>query len=355
MSASQKATRPYFPQLDGVRAIAALMVMGFHFCQFKHIGGLAVFGQTGVDLFFVLSGFLITTILLAAQPGDWHEIRTFYIRRTLRIFPLYYGYLIVASLLGSAISIWYWVYLQNIALAVGATIAGPNHFWSLAVEEQFYLVWPFLVLFLPRRWLVTTLWTLIGLALVSRFILMGHGIDSFYFTISRLDGLSAGALLAVYYQREVLHQHRPLLLNLAAISAVLLCLEWWKFHARSLPLVGATKLSLGTMFYASIVGYLVVSGTHPVSRLLSASPMRFTGRISYGLYVFHPAIFGFILARIPGARTSVQLFACFVGVYLVSLVSWYAMESRFLRLKDRVAPEAAVFRDAAISVPDGVS
>lgn len=105
MSVSKRPTRPYFPQLDGVRAIAALMVMGFHFCQFKNIAGVAVFGQTGVDLFFVLSGFLITTILLVAEPRDWHEIRTFYLRRTLRIFPLYYAYLIAASLLGSAISI----------------------------------------------------------------------------------------------------------------------------------------------------------------------------------------------------------------------------------------------------------
>jgi len=348
MSHAAPASRPYFPQLDGVRAIAALMVMGFHFCQAKGIGGIAILGQTGVDLFFVLSGFLITTILLMAAPRDWHEIRTFYVRRTLRIFPLYYAYLIGASLLGPAVSGCFWVYLQNIFIASGARVIGPNHFWSLAVEEQFYLAWPFLVLFLPRRWLAGTLWTLVISAFFSRFLLLRMGLAPFYFTTSRMDGLAAGALLAVYYQRGVLPVWRGRLLAMAGVFALLMWLQWWKFHEQGNPWVQITKLSLGTGFYAAAVGYAVVCGLGSCQRLLSLPPMRFAGRISYGLYVFHPAVFAFVLARTPGWRTPVQLVLCLAAVLAVSLLSWYGMESPFLRLKDKLAPERARFPDAGV-------
>ncbi len=339
----ERAGRPYFPQLDGVRAVAALMVMGFHFCQFKGVGGIAILGQTGVDLFFVLSGFLITTILLLAEPGDWREVRTFYARRALRIFPLYYAYLIGASLLGPAVSGWFWIYLQNIAIAAGAKVVGPNHFWSLAVEEQFYLVWPFLVLFLPRRWLPRTLWSLVAIAVLSRVLLVGSGISSFYFTVSRLDGLSAGGLLAVYSQTGQLRGWRGRLIGIAAVSAGLLWLEWWRFHAQALPWVQISKLTLGTGFYAAAVGYLVVSNNGIANRIFSLPALRYTGRISYGLYVFHPAVFVFVLARTRGWRTPVQLIGCFAAVFLVALLSWYGMESRLLRLKDKVAPGRAKF------------
>ncbi len=340
---NSQSSRPYFPELDGVRAIAALMVMAFHFCADKGVGGLALFGQTGVDLFFVLSGFLITTILLQSPEKDWHEIRTFYIRRTLRIFPLYYGYLILAAFLGSVSSVWYWIYLQNIPISMSVPMVGPGHFWSLAIEEQFYLVWPFLVLFLPRRWLTKTLWAIVALALISRMVLIPLNVSPFLFTLTRLDGLAGGALLAVYFQRRLINSHRRLLLLLALLSAAALCGQWWKFHGQGLPWEQITKFTFTTCFYSSVVGYLVVSGPILANRFLRSGPMRFIGKISYGLYVFHPAIFSFLLLRMQRTPTWIQLMTCFAATFAVSLCSWQLYESRFVRLKDKFAPERKEF------------
>ena len=331
--------RAYYPELDGVRAIAALLVMAFHFCQGKRIGGIAILGQTGVDLFFVLSGFLITGILLLAEPRQWSEIRTFYIRRTLRIFPLYYGFLILAVLFGWKVSATYWVYLENFALSFHSSVAGPSHFWSLAVEEQFYLVWPFLVLFLPRHLLLRALWALVALTALTRVAILPTGINAFYFSPARLDGLAAGALLAVYHQRRGLGAHRRLLLGLMLGAAVAVWAEWWIFRGRSQPVVEVTKFTLTTLFYAGAVGYLVSGGQSPFNRLLRSPPMRYLGRISYGMYVLHPAVFMAVFALLPQVPGSLQLLLCLAFTLLVSLGSWYGLERPFLRMKDRLAPE----------------
>jgi peptidoglycan/LPS O-acetylase OafA/YrhL len=341
VSSQHSSRRPYFPALDGVRAIAALMVMACHFCQDKNMGGPWIIGQTGVDLFFVLSGFLITTILLLAPAKDWREVRTFYLRRILRIFPLYYGYLIAAALLGSISSLWFWVYLQNIAVWGGISgVIGPGHFWSLAVEEQFYLIWPFLVFFLPRQWLTRTLWAIVAMAVFFRILIFPLHIHSYLLVMfSRFDGLAAGALLASYYQRNLLQRHRRGLLLLAVLSAVVIWFQWWKFHSQGAPWVQVTKFSLATSFYAAVVGYLIINGPILANRLLRLSPLRFIGKISYGLYVFHPAIFTFVLLRVRSLSTVVQLLACFGATFLVSIISWYGYEVWFIRLKDKLAPE----------------
>jgi len=170
------------PALDGLRGIAILMVMLFHFVYldptrvlgpFGLIGLYLRYGYTGVNLFFVLSGFLISGILLDAK-SEPHYFRNFYARRILRIFPLYYGYLIVALVLGRAFSyygsttlrleaqsqVWLWTYTSNLCEAFHQHYFDMfRHFWSLAVEEQFYLVWPVVILLAPRRRLT---WICIG-------------------------------------------------------------------------------------------------------------------------------------------------------------------------------------------------
>ena len=163
MSASTEvSSRKHIPALDGVRAVAVLLVICFHFWQvftygpYSLVGKIAMWGQTGVDLFFVLSGFLITGILLDTK-GSPSFLRNFYARRILRIFPLYYATLLTIYLIGPLFrwsawvpenqSLWFWTYLQNLPMTFApGHVAGPEHFWSLAVEEQFYMVWPFLVL-----------------------------------------------------------------------------------------------------------------------------------------------------------------------------------------------------------------
>ena len=346
-------TRPYFRELDGVRAIAALMVMVFHFGQDWFYSSFLVLGQTGVDLFFVLSGFLITTILLQSPHGDWHEIKNFYIRRTLRIFPLYYFYLLLASLIGGLVSVWYWVYLQNIAAAFLvplrlAPLYGPDHFWSLGVEEQFYLVWPFLILFWPRRWLPHAIWAAVALAFVMRVGLIHTQVNTFQFILTRLDGLAGGALLAFYYSTGKLHRCRPLLIALGSVGIVSMGVEKLVSHGTGVPWVEVVKYSSATALYASIVGLLVTTQTTPIHRMLGSGPMRAIGRVSYGMYVYHPAIFFYLPRYLVSIPLLAKAFSCFLTAYVVSLASYYGFEKRIMELKERFATEKPVKPLAAV-------
>ena len=316
------------------------MVVVFHFTQDTDRHGVWVMGQTGVDLFFVLSGFLITTILLAAPSRDWHEVRTFYLRRTLRIFPLYYGTLIVLALSGSVASFWFWIYLQNIPLLAPMPVTGPGHFWSLAVEEQFYLVWPFLVFFLPRRWLVRTLWAVIALAILFRILLLAFHFHWYVLIIFvRFDGLAAGGLLAVYFARGQLQRHARSLLLLGVLSTVAIWLQWWRFHGQGQSWNEVVKFSLATCCFAAVVGYVVISGSPLFNRLLSLPPLRFVGKVSYGLYVYHPFLFAYLLPHLGRHSASAQFSVCFAALLAVSTLSWYGYEVWFIRLKNKLAPE----------------
>ncbi len=337
--------RSYYPELDGVRALAAIMVILFHLAQMGiPLRGPSAFGETGVDLFFVLSGFLITGILLNARQNDWSEVRAFYIRRTLRIFPLYYTYLLVAALLGTVISAWYWVYLQNVVIALGSPMGGIGHFWSLAVEEQFYLFWPFVVLFLPRKLLEPTLWFMLVFTVLARLALVETThIQVYYLTVTRLDGLAAGGLLAVYKTRDQLLRKRRSLWILAGLSFLLIAWQGIKYHGAARPLVQVTKFSLIACFYASLVGLLLTQQKpNMISRFLASRPMRFIGGISYGLYVFHPQILRITFARLQGRSHLIQAVAGLVATLTITLLSWYLLERPFLRLKDRFTPDPAL-------------
>jgi peptidoglycan/LPS O-acetylase OafA/YrhL len=337
-------TRPYFPELDGLRACAALMVMVFHFSQAFHGPPALILGQTGVDLFFALSGFLITTILLQSPHGDRHELRNFYIRRTLRIFPLYYMALGLFCILFGGVSSWYWVYLQNIAVALHWPQSGPSHFWSLAVEEQFYLVWPFLILFWPRRWLAVTMWGVVGLSLALRIVLVHTQVALFYFTLTRLDGLAGGGLLAYYYSRGVLARYKAALAVLFAVGLTSLGDEDLLTHASAS--VQVLKYTSASAAYVAAIGLLICTADSVVHRVLRSRPARAIGRVSYGMYVFHPAIFDTLAGRLGVLPILLKALVCFAAVYLVAVLSFYGYEKRFTDLKDRFAREKP-FREVA--------
>ncbi len=337
-------TRPYFRELDGIRAIAALMVMTFHFGQDWYHLGFLVLGQTGVDLFFVLSGFLITTILLQSPHGDWHEIKNFYIRRTLRIFPLYYFYLIVACIFGGMVSFWYWIYLQNIASAFAiswhiAPLRGPDHFWSLGVEEQFYLFWPFLILFWPRRWLASAMWGAVALAIVTRIALVHTSVDTFPFILTRLDGLAAGAILAYYFNSGALQGKKLLLGAIGIIGLISMGIEKIVSHGTGVAWVEVAKYSSATALYTSVVGLLVITSGTILHRALRSKPMRAVGRVSYGMYVYHPVIFYYLPRHLGPLPMLLKALISFGVAYAVSLASYYGFEKRIMELKDRFAVE----------------
>ncbi|MGD0541558.1 MAG: acyltransferase, partial [Tepidisphaeraceae bacterium] len=218
--------------LDGVRGLAVLMVMSFHFLQRETfpssrvvnlLQSISRVGQTGVDLFFVLSGFLITGILLHAKQSPAF-FRNFYARRALRIFPLAYGALLVVyvvlPLAGLTAwtswkqQLWFWLYASNLHATFSTQdIGGPGHFWSLAVEEQFYLTWPTVVWLCNRRSLYGACIGCLIISLAARLVLIKLDYTVFDFTLCRLDALAMGAILANFVRDRrgfaVLESLRP--------------------------------------------------------------------------------------------------------------------------------------------------
>src|SRR6266702_4603992 len=217
--------RGHLPVLDGLRGLAVLMVLVFHFvgqmlptnALERAIVGVTKHGLLGVDLFFVLSGFLITGLLYEARNKP-HYLRNFYMRRVLRIFPLYYGVLalvffvapLIPPLRGSTLDYlldrqaWAWLYAVNVYIAKdGAwSFSYLNHFWSLSVEEHFYLVWPLAVFLMarrPRMLIAMCLAVSLG-AMLARLTGSMLGLSwwtTYVLTPFRLDGLALGAFLAV--------------------------------------------------------------------------------------------------------------------------------------------------------------
>ena len=324
------------------------MVICFHFWQsfssgpYSLVGKIAVWGQTGVDLFFVLSGFLITGILLDSKQSP-NFLRNFYARRFLRIFPLYYGALAViyigAPLLRLAPwvdvskSLWFWLYLQNIPLTFfPASAAGPNHFWSLAVEEQFYLAWPLIVLATSRKTLLRVVGAAVVVSVLTRVALPQYA--TFYFTLARVDGLAIGAGIAILWRdrRRLASLVRFARSALFIIGPVMVGaqLAMSGRHNFALQVVKSTLISL---VYGSVLVLVTTqSAGRLVERILSAPAMRSIGRYSYGMYVIHPFLLGWF--RSLGLPYSVAgLLVTVMATYLAAMICWHAFEKRFLELK----------------------
>ena len=239
----------HYDFIDGLRGIAVLAVIWFHASVFffEVLGGdtsgydtyyrLTLLGQTGVDLFFVISGFLITGILIDTADHE-HKFKKFYIRRALRIFPIYYGFLLFFTLILVSQSYWsdvfswkhvsFYIYMQNWSFQSHQDIfALLNHTWSLAVEEQFYLVWPCLFWFLYKRSFKSTVvfcCIIIASSIFLRLCFSGFGYHKFSYTATfcRLDGLIIGALISVVFCNAsgFLEKLRPYLLPIMVGSTL---------------------------------------------------------------------------------------------------------------------------------------
>ena len=352
LEASRHATisaKEHFPVLDGLRACAVLIVIGFHFWQsfsdgsHSVVGKLAVWGQTGVDLFFVLSGFLITGILLDSR-GSEHFLRNFYVRRILRIFPLYYATLFAVYLVGPLLrinawtpwkqSVWYWIYLQNIpAMFAPGLASGPGHFWSLAVEEHYYLFWPLLVMFLPCGKLLKVVCLAIAISLATRVIFTNYG--TFYFTFARLDGLAIGSALAIFVRRQPEGLSRFVVLAkglLWSLGPVLIFAQLLVSGA-GLPVVQIFKSTFIAVIYACVMLLALENALGRfVEILLSSRVLRLVGRYSYGMYVLHPFILSW-LHKSGVSYTVLGLIMSIVLTYVAAWMSWTLLERRFLSLK----------------------
>jgi peptidoglycan/LPS O-acetylase OafA/YrhL len=363
------------PALTGIRGIAVLMVMFLHFLPEaiwpEHAWVKRAFQTafgSGVDLFFVLSGFLITGILIDTKENP-HYFRNFFARRVLRIFPLYYGTLAVIfgllpalGLLGGPsfepvrqLSPWHWAYLSNVAWVwhphgLDSPQIDLRHFWSLSVEEHFYLVWPFVVAFVSRRAVLRLCAGLLLFSLSLRLLLLcappGNVPQNIiFFTPFHLDGLAAGGFLAALTRgpdwRNWLTTAKIAFMALSlAIGALLLGMEGHATLARSLG------LSLLSVVLACGVFIVLATPEGRLSRALSRRPLQFFGNYSYGLYVIHGLLAPVLISRIADGPWITATGSVFLGGVLVTLArvavviplalaSWRFYENPILGLKQR--------------------
>jgi peptidoglycan/LPS O-acetylase OafA/YrhL len=343
-----RTSRQHIPALDGIRGIAIAMVLAHHLPnQLPIYSHVTNHGWAGVDLFFVLSGFLITGILFDSR-NDKHYFRNFYARRTLRIFPLYYGvigaYTIfylwhrqmnLARELG-----WFWSYLTNFHIALrpqGELDLPLAHFWSLAVEEHFYLVWPAIVLWLDRKSLMRLCVCLMIVALAMRggIALWGNYRAAYLLTPCRMDGLAAGSWLSLAVRGSAgLEAFRRVGLFVFASSAATL----FALHpatnglSRANPVVYTVGFSLIAAGSTGLIAAAVANPLGWLCRLVSISPLRWLGKYSYALYVLHPLVFGLPIV-VRGWSSRFQFVPEIVASLLAAWLSYHLYEKHFLKLK----------------------
>ncbi len=353
----KKSTRlRHVPELDGIRGLAALVVYFHHACYVslqagtvnlwavpvRVMYGIFEYGNTGVDLFFVLSGFLITSVLLE-ERGSTRYYQDFYWKRALRILPLYvvcllgvllfrheYGYVLLAS-----------VFLVNFASVIH--VAGLGPFWTLAIEEQFYLLWPTVV----RRRKAASLmrWSIaLGcLAVVLRALFAGRGHYNYYLSFLRCDGLAFGAGLACWYRESRQQPKRnpatAVLGGLLLAGVLLLAAS----NAIAAIAVAAAVFQTGVVLVSgSAIGLAVLYSGAAALAVFRSRLLVFFGLISYALYMVHIYVlvawdhfFGDLTT--PDNRAYwMRLCVCFAISVLLAMISRYTIELPAMRLRKYV-------------------
>jgi peptidoglycan/LPS O-acetylase OafA/YrhL len=347
-------------QLDALRAIAVALVLIFHFWPASR--AYVLLGPIGVRLFFVLSGFLITGILLksrelvdAGEQGRRFALGRFYVRRFLRIFPLYYLALLIVwtgRVSGAREGIWWHVsYLSNLHFFLRKDFGRLGHLWSLAVEEQFYLFWPCVILFTPRRWLPAV--TLGAIAIGPVFRLVATPLLRNDFTtilpFGCLDSLGLGAYLAL--ATEPAFRSHPLIRQptsaWAWAGALVFLVHQVAWYLGAWPLLRIVMFDLGVAFPGV---WLVKRSSEKMGglagRILEFAPLRYVGTISYGIYVYHPMVpslftkaarhagYPHLFAPLGDKTLRFALFYSAASI-AIAAISWHWFEAPINRLKAR--------------------
>jgi peptidoglycan/LPS O-acetylase OafA/YrhL len=374
------ASHAHIASLDAVRGIAVLLVLVFHFGWTFTTGNPVTYvirraiwvGWVGVDLFFALSGFLITRGLIATSALPTKErMRLFWTRRFLRIFPLYYAVLIVGAIacyfLGVAPpSLSYWLYFQNYAIAFDpmSVIRWTSHFWSLAIEEQFYLFWPVLMLLARPKQRVPITLGLLGFGLVVRTVvaMMGPRLMTdiadvfpklvYCATPMHMDGLLLGALVSMLVQdpehpiaRAWKKLRAPAMVAAYAAAAVLAVVtQGFSPYDRRVAVIGYPLLAFA--FASTIYALVDRPAGAPALWPWRSRALQSCGKISYGMYVLHWPISALLivpmeakLAALPvGAAAAVGTAIIVVGTLVSYALAWLSFryfEQPFLKLKAR--------------------
>jgi peptidoglycan/LPS O-acetylase OafA/YrhL len=339
--------RTRLPQLDGLRGLAIILVI-LHNESPKypslHLENLFANGWMGVDLFFVLSGFLITGILVDTKNSEGY-LKNFYAKRCLRIWPLYYSliffmFIVVPFVLPSEAktvfdrsSPWwaYPLFLQNFLVPTPTNATGPLAVtWSLAIEEQFYLVWPWVVRYCSSTQVRRIAIAVICVSPVLRLFLSFGQVDLYTNVFCRLDGLMAGALLALLVRSDSFVPSRFVRRAwIVFLVAVPLASVTEAIHARWIV------FSLTALASASLVYLSLYSEQAGMQRALTNRFIVYTGTISYGLYLLHKIPFDMAQAlhfdRYPLLAVPILLVVC----YGVAVLAWNLLEKPFLSLKRR--------------------
>ena len=287
--------KEYIPQFDSIRAIAVLLVILHHWLPAKNVLNFLPNGKLGVNIFFVLSGFLITGILLKAKKqvesnsiNKSTVFKNFYIRRTLRIFPIYYLVLMVLWFLNDPAlkqnSAYFFTYTSNYLFYSEQFFPERlAHLWSLAVEEQFYIFWPWLIVLTPRRFLPYLIGLLLVIGVSSNFIFTSKDWWVEIFTPACFDAFAIGGFLSYLtaYREDVIEQLQPRFKWLAGGVLVLFALD--VFHYSFLPSRTVHALLAVVILYYC----LFKRNIKAVNLILDNKWLMKLGKISYGVYLYH--------------------------------------------------------------------
>jgi peptidoglycan/LPS O-acetylase OafA/YrhL len=326
--------RKHIPQLDGLRGLAVLLVLLAHsaiaFTGVSFFKWIDNYGSLGVQLFFVLSGFLITGILLDSKETPRY-FRNFFMRRALRIYPLYYALLgfVVFSGVVNRHGVHWWVYVLYVSNLFGNTVqpAPLGPVWSLAVEEQFYFLWPFIVYVLPRRILERLCVTMIVAAICLRFT----GMLQVHNTLLQIDSLGCGALVACRFNQIDAWRRVARFVALLLPLGVSLPAGPWNNLSQTLQALGGMALLI-----------VLLDNRSNIAGFFCASPLRYLGKISYGVYLLHSLVFAAFLRSTFGQGiiqhgSAISAVFCILGEFGIAVAlatgSFYLFERPFLRLK----------------------
>lgn len=355
------------PEVDGLRGIAILLVLTFHFVTaigaphhpiWNVVTSACSLFWSGVDLFFVLSGFLIAGILMDAKRSRAY-FRTFYLRRIHRIFPLYFGWLLLLllgitfnadarfgmKLFSSEAPLWaYPLFLQNnVPLWLNKELPlWMVMSWSLALEEQSYLLLPALVRHLSRKALGVLCGVTVLASPIYRFLLVSHNPNLNpgwpFSTMCRLDGLALGVMIAIAARNERCWQwaqERASLVRICAGNAGL-CVVAMTCLPSGQPEMAPWRFTILDAFYAFLLILALIHPESRLSRLLRARILVYFGTVSYAIYIFHQGIRGILNVIIPTfnpnlLRSILLLMASLAATLLMADISWRIIEKKLIR------------------------
>lgn len=364
-----KHPKIYFPNLNGLRFIAAMMVIIHHIEFIKtwfnvsnsyNVPSIEIIGKLGVILFFVLSGFLITYLLLAEEHTFCRiNIRKFYLRRVLRIWPLYFLIIILALYIIPHFHIFalpifdnnpvinnvmlfallYATFFPNLGLAFFGNTSYAAHTWSIGTEEQYYLLWPIVLRFFKKNRLVLMFCVILSYLLIA-FILNSKFSDSLpyknnfilFWSSFNIDCMAIGGIFAIILYEKL--RFLPLILNNYLFYFVIILL---------LLLIGKgvyIPWGMHYEFYAVLFGITILNfAANPHIKLsLEYKPLHFLGKISYGLYMYHPICIVFCLKALFYFKiynTANMYLFCIVSIIVIATLSYLYFESFFIKMKSK--------------------